>query len=263
MTSCRICAHPTTHFAQATVRGRYEAEFCRCDNCGFVQILNPHWLDEAYSSAITSSDVGLVSRNLFFAGVTQAVISFFFDRDSAFVDYGGGYGLMVRLMRDAGYDFYWYDKYCTNLFAQSYEANRRPGGTFALVTACEVFEHWADPAEGIEELLGFSSSILFTTLLLPKPAPPPDAWWYYGLEHGQHLAFYTIRSLELLGQKHGLRFYSNGINVHLLTSRTIHPLLFKLVTKRKVANLVKQFNWRQSLVDKDYQEVVERSISHG
>jgi len=35
--------------------------------------------------------------------------------DGIFLDYAAGYGLFVRLMRDAGYNFRWSDLYCQNL----------------------------------------------------------------------------------------------------------------------------------------------------
>jgi hypothetical protein len=39
---------------------------------------------------------------------------------------------------------------------------------------------------------------MFSTLLVPEPAPKLEDWWYYGLEHGQHIAFYTRKSLAVL-----------------------------------------------------------------
>jgi len=39
--------------------------------------------------------------------------------DGIFLDYAAGYGLFVRLMRDAGYNFRWSDLYCQNLLFEA------------------------------------------------------------------------------------------------------------------------------------------------
>jgi hypothetical protein len=42
----------------------------------------------------------------------------FIKKNGTFVDIGGGYGLLTRLMRDRGFDFYWKDPHCENIFAK-------------------------------------------------------------------------------------------------------------------------------------------------
>ena len=69
---------------------------------------------------------------------------------------------------------------------------------YELVTAFEVFEHLAEPAKTVAQLLSISDSILFSTEPLPIPAPPIADWWYYGPEHGQHIAFFTRVALQSL-----------------------------------------------------------------
>src|SRR5437764_1504467 len=103
---CNICEHDSRPFATAKLLHQYDVQYYRCVECGFVQTETPYWIDEAYTDPINESDVGLVSRNISFSRVTSFVISAFFDADARFMDYGGGYGLFVRLMRDMGFDFY-------------------------------------------------------------------------------------------------------------------------------------------------------------
>jgi len=38
----------------------------------------------------------------------QTLMQQYFDADGAFLDYGGGYGLVVRLMRARRFDFRWH-----------------------------------------------------------------------------------------------------------------------------------------------------------
>jgi hypothetical protein len=220
-----------------------------------VQTEHPVWLEAAYSSAITRSDLGLVNRNLTLATTSRAVIKSFFLQDGRFLDYGGGYGLFVRLMRDCGFDFFRYDKYCLNLFASGFDAPLPLAGSYELVTAFEVFEHLVDPLATIDEMLSCSDNILFTTLLVPDPPPKPGQWWYYGLEHGQHVMFYTLKALEFLAQRHGLFLHSKNRELHLLTRKRISPALFKLVASRRLGWLGR-LGSRRSLLDVDYATVV-------
>jgi len=70
-------------------------------------------------------DLGLVCRNIALAGLTHAIILVFFNCNARFIDYGRGYVLLVRIMRDRGLDVYRSDKYAQNLFAQGFEADEK------------------------------------------------------------------------------------------------------------------------------------------
>ena len=64
-----------------------------------------------------------ISRNIEISKNLKLIIPFFIKEPQTkkFLDYGGGYGILVRLMRDVGYDFYWFDKYSQNIFAKGFE----------------------------------------------------------------------------------------------------------------------------------------------
>src|SRR4051812_7809736 len=109
--NCKICQMEARPFDSGKVLGKYEVEFFCCTNCGFVATQEPTWLEEAYASPITSSDVGYVSRNLAYSKMVKSILLLMFDANSRFIDFGGGYGMFVRLMRDLGFDFRWQDKF--------------------------------------------------------------------------------------------------------------------------------------------------------
>ena len=254
---CHVCSEMTQPFGKATVLGRHAVQYFQCPRCGFIQTEEPYWLDEAYSEAITRSDLGLVSRNMELARVIPTVLRIFFNRDARFLDYGGGYGMFVRLMRDHGFDFYRMDKYAANLFAAGFDAMDIPESDFELVTAFEVFEHLARPREDIRQMLAYSRNILFSTVLIPSPAPKLDTWWYYGLDHGQHVALYTYNALQRLAQHFNLNVFTDGRSLHLLTEKSQSNIAFSLVTllgRRApwVSNLLSG-QWRpRSLLPQDY-----------
>lgn len=255
---CSLCGASTDYFASADLLDKFRVSYFRCPVCGTVRTEDPFWHDDAYSKAITGSDVGLVARNIVLANVTNLILSLFFNKYGKFVDYGGGYGLFVRLMRDRGFDFYRYDTHCENLFAADFEADTGGNDEFELVTAFELFEHLSNPLEEISELLELSTNILFSTELLPDHAPAPGDWWYYGLEHGQHVTFYTPRSLAIIAKKFSLNLYSNGINIHLLTDRKLSPLVFRAATSYKLASLFSLLPAFRTLTKSDYFFVVDR-----
>jgi hypothetical protein len=263
MEQCAVCDAPNAVFADGTILGRHRTTYYRCSNCGFIQTGPPTWLPEAYSDAITSSDIGMLGRNNRQARLVTALIWGFFQPEGRFLDYGGGYGILVRLMRDKGFDFHRYDRYCSNLFAQGFDVSGPEQGPFELVTAFELLEHVHDPLSEIENLLRYSDSIFFTTELLSEPPPRPDGWWYYGQEHGQHLSFYTLHSLSLLAERFGLHLYSARGTYHLLTKREISPFLFRSVFRKKVCAAIDMICKRKSLRPGDFRRLTGMDIGRG
>ena len=258
---CSICDSPNpSFFDKAVVLGKYEIFYFECNHCGLVNTGEPYWLEEAYSDAIGQSDIGLVSRNLINADLNRTDTALFFDRYGTFLDYGGGYGLFVRMMRDQGLDFYLYEPNSKNLYAKSFEINLPPDAEFHLVTAFEVLEHLRDPLAEIEQMLKLSPSIFFSTTLLPTPSPKPSQWWYYSLEGGQHISLYTRRSLQCLADRLGVRVYSDGRSHHLFTNMKISPLIYAMAVRVRISRLINQFIHQSSLLSSDYLRVVGRPL---
>ena len=262
---CKICGRPSPAWSKALILKKYTVQYYCCEQCGFIQTEEPYWLNESYADAIARNDIGMASRNIAMTGLTQAIILACFDCNARFIDYGGGYGLLVRLMRDRGLDFYRYDRYTPNLFAQGFEANNEGNDQYELLTAIEVFEHLANPMDEIRQMLRFSHSILFTTFLVHVPPPSLESWWYYSLDHGQHVALYTLRSLEVLAQKLNLNLYSNQHSFHLLTDRKLSQTAFRFISRGMVSRLI-NFMLRKrlahrSLLPSDYMALTGKSIS--
>lgn len=228
-TPCRICGGDAAEAFRALVLERHPARYRRCGSCGFLWIEAPAWLEDAYAEAISAKDFGIMRRNLRNARIASALIACLFDRAGPFVDFGGGLGLFTRLMRDLGYDFRWHDPYARNLVARGHEADlSRPQ---VLATAFETLEHLVDPVGETAALLASADSLFLSTELLPSPLPRPGEWAYYGLDHGQHVSFHTVRSLRLLAGRLGLRAYSDGRTYHLLTPRRLSGAAYALLIR--------------------------------
>jgi hypothetical protein len=193
---------------------------------------------------------------LIFSRITSALLSSTFDPAQPCVDYGGGYGVFVRLMRDRGYDFFQLDKYSPNLFAPDFEANTAQ--RYELLTSFEVFEHLVEPLVEVDKMLALADNILFSTTLLPALPPALDGWDYYGLDHGQHVGFYTLAALRQLARRFNLHLRSHGGALHLLSRKAVSPLIWKMVCRRSLRWPVLLLRPRESLTQADYQEVLSR-----
>ncbi|MDH7511315.1 MAG: hypothetical protein QHH04_09790, partial [Methanolinea sp.] len=87
-----------------------------------------------------------------------------------------------------------------------------------------------DPLTDFQRILNIANNVIFSTELLPNPTPKPEEWWYYGLEHGQHISFYSKKTLEYIAKMFGLNYYSNK-NLHFFTNKKINDLSWKLTCK--------------------------------
>ena len=224
---CKICGSSSDLAFQGKVLRKYDVSYYRCIGCGFLQTEEPYWLAEAYSSAISDTDLGPVNRAVTGAQIVESLILLGFDPNARFIDWGGGYGVFTRLMRDIGYDFYWRDAYCQNLFAKQFVAN--DSGAYELMTSFEVFEHLAQPMSEIEAMLKLSPSILFTTQLPPARLEGVADWWYLAPENGQYIAIYSLPALNHIAKTFGLNLNSDGSAFHLLSPKTISDKMFRII----------------------------------
>ena len=62
---CKICSSKMNTFNMAIILNKYNVQYYRCYNCGYICTEEPYWLEEAYSSAIANTDIGLISRNVY------------------------------------------------------------------------------------------------------------------------------------------------------------------------------------------------------
>lgn len=269
--NCSICSGKSESVFKALLLNKYTIHYYQCNSCKFIQTESPFWLQEAYGSAITSLDLGLVKRNLELSTLTEFIIKKCFNFHSSFLDYAGGYGLFVRLMRDKGLDFYWTDQYCENLFAKDQDIKSNTSlSKFELVTAFEVFEHLVDPLEEIKRIFSFSDSILFSTELQPpKGLKKAEDWWYFMPEIGQHVSLFSEESLKVIAEKFNCYLFSNKTSIHLLTPKKLKEDPFKVYGKKsflergleKALGLVSGNNSKielKSLLEGDYMKAKEK-----
>jgi hypothetical protein len=255
---CRVCNSESNEVFSAKVLNKYNVKYYHCPSCGFLQTEEPYWLNEAYKSAIGIADTGIQKRNQLFAKRSSAIITSLFDTNKKFLDYAGGYGIFVRMMRDKGFDFYWDDPYADNLFAKGFEHNEQ--NKYELITAFECFEHFTNPLEQIEKILKISENVIFSTRTFSGDPPKPDKWWYYSLESGQHISFYSITTLKYLAEKFKLHLNSDNKAFHMLSKKKINNFWFNIVLKLSDVGLSKISNWKlKSKTETDHELLTKKT----
>lgn len=254
---CLICNSRAREIFTKIILKKHKAIYLQCEKCGFVSATpSSQWLEEAYNSAITSSDLGLLSRNNYNSQIVERLLFRHFDINGKFLDYAGGYGVFTRLMRDKGFDFYHEDTYCENLFAVDFEAKSCENLQYELVTAFEFMEHTPDPVNAFHSILERTDSLLISTELIPNSGI--ENWEYLATETGQHISLYTAKSLESLTNQFDLNFYTNGRNLHLATKKNLPKNTLK--RKKTVHERLCQKKM-PSLLPVDYQMVRKRFLA--
>jgi len=251
--ACRVCGGDSTFAFAQKVIGR-DVSYFDCGHCGYVQTETPYWLEEAYADPIDELDTGIMWRNQQNALRVVCTLASVCRIRGRVLDHAGGYGILVRLLRDAGVEAHWDDKYCNNLLSRGFEADDKD---YDLVTAFEVFEHLAHPVQELETMLARAPLALISTdLITTKETPAPD-WWYYGAEHGQHIGFCRLRTLGHIAHRLGCHFRSDGRTVHLFSRKPI-PVWWQVLHRLPLAARLVARLWLRPKVWSDFETIRNR-----
>lgn len=137
------------------------------------------------------------------------------------LDYGGGAGLLSRLLGESGWQSESYDPFFDR------DVRLEELGTFQLITCFEVFEHVPDVAglaTNLASLLAEDGIILLSTLLSDGELRRghPISWWYASPRNG-HISLYSAKSLNLLAKNHGFGVASFSPGLHMLWGQQFPP----------------------------------------
>ena len=193
--------------------------YYRCGQCGFLfttqfdDFSKEDFLEQIYNDDYLRVDPDFVELRP--KNTAKIINSLFgqYKEDLRILDYGGGNGLVEKLLKEAGFpNVETYDPY--------YPGNdKRPTGTFQLVFSVEVVEHSTTPMDTFQDMHSFldpdESLLLFTTLIQPKEILQARSnWWYVGPRNG-HCSIHTMKSLAICLHKLGLKYANQSPDLHL------------------------------------------------
>jgi SAM-dependent methyltransferase len=197
--------------------------YALCSECGFCfapELMT--WKLEEFEKKIYNDEYVLVDPDYVETrprSNAANLISMFGDRAHSIkhLDYGGGSGFLVKLLRESNWQSISYDPFVDrNLSIEKL-------GKFDLITAFEVFEHVPDVQELMSNLCSLLSPnglVLFSTLISDGNIHSNQriCWWYASPRNG-HISLFSKRSLSILAQNSGLNFGSFSEGFHVLCTK--------------------------------------------
>jgi Methyltransferase domain len=195
---CRLCGGKSVKAFSHKVIAKYDVDYFQCEKCEAIQTEAPYWLDEVYTSDIQPEDVNYLSRNLGVYHFIQYFLKYLkIKADPVVLDFGGGLGLVPRLLRENGVNAFNYDTYAKSPFIDV----KWDGSSPDFIVSSEVFEHLANPAVELEELFGHQPDYVYIRTW--RYFNQGKDWEYFGPEHGAHVFIYTDKSMAYIAKKYG------------------------------------------------------------
>jgi hypothetical protein len=190
-----------------------------------LQISDAPWLSLAHTTGISNTDTGAASRSI---SVAKLVIAFFklqHHLNNSGIDFGGGTGLLTRLLRDSGFKVTSFDPYSSQFFSSGFQAtlqDLKKEKTFLL--AIECIEHLENPFEIFQDVLSNKQFFMFTTETNSTPSQSPNSinpWRYFSPKEGQHISFASSMGLQFFRERLGFDHYVKINELHIFSRQKI------------------------------------------
>ena len=234
--ACRLCEGRLVPKFSRLVLHKHEVQYLECSQCGSLQTETPYWLDDAYSSNLSNLDTGAVQRNLQNLAAAYLISKLFKVRNA--LDFGGGDGLLCRLLRDYNVNCYVKDRYAVPTYSQGFSEPDFAAPDFVL--AFEVFEHFATPARELDDLFQLRPTVLLASTAIYNDQG--SDWWYLASESGQHVFFYSKAAVQLIAKRFGYSSLLSGgfvLFVRNPGNSSFKSFLARILLSRAVCRLLR------------------------
>jgi SAM-dependent methyltransferase len=189
-----------------------------CTDCGFCFTPEIYqWTVQEFATKIYNSDYIKVDPDYVESrprSNAEFLIGLLADKalNIRHLDYGGGDGLLSRLLSEAGWSSASYDPFVNT------DLSLDKLGKFDLITAFEVFEHVPNVRQLLKDLSSLlvdDGVVLFSTLLSDGniEAQKRITWWYASPRNG-HISLFSQKSLQTIctQQNFQLGSFSSGFH---------------------------------------------------
>ncbi|MBT3766938.1 MAG: class I SAM-dependent methyltransferase [Rhodospirillaceae bacterium] len=190
----------------------------RCEKCGFLFTTGfDEWNSENFETWIYNDDYITIDPD--YKDVRPKVFADLFIKNLgdfketlSILDFGGGDGQMVTLLKQAGFtNIEWYDPFTS-------EEKSVPTGPYDLVTCIEVMEHTTTPHETVQsiaKLVGEDSAVLISTKIQPDTILSERLNWWYVRPRNGHVSIYTKKALSELWKDYGFQMIHRSSGTHI------------------------------------------------
>ena len=235
---CRLCGGETKKEFSHVVLNKYNVNYSECEDCKSLQTDPPFWLEESYinNSSLPHFDTGAVQRSIHHFSMIYTICKIFNFKN--LLDFGGGNGLLCRLLRDYQLNCYLSDKFAEATYAKNFTS---PNFEIPdVVTSFEVLEHLPNPAIDLNNIfISNSKAIILSTEIYKKQG---NNWWYIGPECGHHVFFYSLQSLHYIANKYEYDLYIFDdilcfFRKDILTKSKL--ILMKILLNNKINRIIK------------------------
>ncbi|MDP6811037.1 MAG: class I SAM-dependent methyltransferase [Kiritimatiellia bacterium] len=230
-TQCPVCGTGTLQgkFSHV-VLGQHNADYCECAECGSLIVPEVDWLADAYASERVDPDTGAAQRSIICSLFIRAMRCVgLAPKGGRVLDFGAGNGLLVRLLRDQGFDAWGVDKHASMAVARNWRLesmDREEAGQASMITAIEVFEHLADPHAVLQSMVSalVAEGMVLLRTTLYDGSRHDENWYYLELSGGQHITLFSRKGVRKLAERCGLRATFLPFGFHLLRPASCTPI---------------------------------------
>jgi hypothetical protein len=246
------------------IQGTFVAEYFQCSSCQFVYANNPEWIQGSFTKQLNQLDLGSVDRSLILADFMEVFCRSNNLRGAKSLDWGGGYGLLTRIMRDRGFNFFNYDPFVEDLFSGPSVGS--PDEKYDCICISEVLLHLPDPRSTLKQLMGQCDYLLVTAVV--PPSDISSSWWYLMPDTGQHISLFPVKTLKSIADQIGVHLTTDGRFFHLFHTPHMSFLRKTILRKRAFVfglatwfsvkrNVLRGFGRTESLTKRDQDVLIQ------
>lgn len=249
--NCKLCGGQLRYRFSLALIGGLEGDYYECKRCSMLQSchldgISPEKLVQIYTTQSNPDlDTGAAWRQYCVIRRIENLFKYRVIRPRTgslkVLDIGAGSGFVASYFAfHLGWDAYSYDPFSVPLYSPKRFfrdwASVEQKGPFDFIIASEVFEHLVQPKQvirRIRESLSDTTAYIYITTKLYVPELVDEKWPYLAPQSGQHVCFYSRKSIEHIGRLFGnFDVYQVGGDYEWLFIRGYpsNPLMRKIYT---------------------------------